>query len=241
MTVSIKQANSVFGFLIVLAVIIAAFFAALEKNHSTVDTAGEGSFVLIIDPGHGGADGGAVSKNGHPESEINLEISKKMFALAQLTATKCVMTRESEDIVYPDDANSINRMKVYDQNKRVEFIESITGGILLSVHQNKFPSAQPRGPQAFYAKDERSPILAALVQENMNSALYPQNRRVAAPISNNIYLFKNISCPAVLAECGFLSHPEEADLLETDSYQLKTALALMTAYFRFTGTQTNLS
>ncbi len=233
MTVSIKPSVFAYYFIMFLSVAVAVFFVVRDNAANTVAVSTGSSFVLIIDPGHGGADGGAVSITGNSESAINLDISLKMRALAQLTATPCLMTRESEHIEYPESAGSISKKKVYDQKQRVAFIDSIPGAIVISIHQNKFPSGSPRGPQAFYAIDESSVLLASIAQENLNAALYPGNRRVASPISDNIFLFKKIGCPALLAECGFLSNPEEARLLEDDAYQLKTALALMSAYYKF--------
>lgn len=237
MAVSVKPAVILFFLTLAAVVLLAVFFIVAGGPEKGAEAFAEGAPVLIIDPGHGGADGGAVSVTGNYESKINLSISLKMRALAELTATPYIMTRDSEEIDYPETADTISKMKVYDQKKRVELIEGTTNGVLISVHQNNYPSAKPRGPQVFYGKNESSTELAAFTQEALNLALYPGNRRLASAISNDIYLFKKISCPAVLAECGFLSNPEEAMLLEDHRHQLKTALALMSAYYLYTGTQ----
>ena len=230
---SVKPAVILFFLVLAMLVLIAVFFIAYSSSDESEETLANPVPILVIDPGHGGADGGAVSVTGSCESKINLSIALKMSALAGLTATPHVMTRESEDIDYPPEATTISKMKVFDQKRRVEFIGGISNAVLLSVHQNNYPSTQPRGPQAFYGKNVDSTELASMVQEALNSALYPGNRRVASPISGDIYLFKSISCPAVLAECGFLSNPEEAALLEEQEYQLKVALALMGAYYSY--------
>lgn len=234
MVISVKPAVLLFVILLLLLVLVAAFFIMYEdRSEETAAPTVEGP-ILVIDPGHGGADGGAVSVRGCPESKINLSISLKMSALAELTATPHVLTRDSEEIDYPPEATTIAKMKVFDQKRRVELIGGTSNAVLISVHQNNYPSGKPRGPQAFFGKSASSPELAALVQESLNNALYPGNRRVAAAISERIYLFKNVECPAVLAECGFLSNKEEAELLENEGHQLKVALALMSAYFKYT-------
>ena len=185
--------------------------------------------VLVIDAGHGGADGGAVGIDGTTESGINLDIALKMQALARFCGQETVMTRTSEDIQYPAEAQTIAAKKVADQRARVQLINSLPDAVLISVHQNKYPDPRPRGSQALYAATDGSRELGEAIHANL-LALYPENRRVAAQISGDIYLTKNISCPAVLVECGFLSNPEDAALLDTDAYRLKLAVILIGSF-----------
>ena len=189
--------------------------------------------VLVIDAGHGGEDGGATSLSGILESELNLDISKRMAALSGLTGIKFIMTRDSDDIEYPDSANTISKKKKYDQKHRVEIINTTKNAILISVHQNCYPHKSPHGPQAFYSKKEGSDTLAKLVQDAMNASLYPENRRIAMPVASNVYLFKNVTCTAVLVECGFISNPDESKKLDTETYRLKVAASLMSAYMQY--------
>ena len=94
-----------------------------------------GPAILIIDAGHGGTDGGAVSENGTKESEINLAIAQKMDALARLVGVETIMTRNSEELDYPDEADTIRKKKVYDQKQQVEQINKTQNAVLISVHQ----------------------------------------------------------------------------------------------------------
>jgi len=220
-------------FALVFAIVILAAVIVCNDDETetvTVQAAAQSGPVLIIDPGHGGADGGAVSITGTPESSINLEIAKKLKALADFAAVPCVMTRESEDLDYPPEATSIAKMKAADQKQRVTLINSLPNGVLVSIHQNFYKSQKPRGPQAFYGKVEGSQALAETAQEYLNLFLLPESRRVAAPINGNLLIFKKANCPSLLAECGFLSNSTEAQLLETGEHQLKAAVALMSAY-----------
>ena len=233
---TIKLEKLIFFALMLLAVILAIVFAGNSKTvgNTFTFTGGKGKApILIIDAGHGGEDGGAVSLSGITESTINLDIALKMAALADLTGMKYTMTRESDKIAYPDSAKNTAKRKVYDQQQRAEFINKTPNAILISVHQNIFGHASVNGPQAFYSKNDGSDALAKLIQSGMNNTLCPGCRRVAAPIAQNVYLFKNISCPAALAECGFLSNPKEAQLLSTDNYKLKISVVLMSAYMQF--------
>lgn len=230
MVLQVKPASIMFFVLLFAIVILAAVIVCNDDETETVQAVAQSGPVLIVDPGHGGADGGAVSISGTPESSINLQIAKMLKALADFTATPCVMTRESEELDYPPEATSIAKMKAADQKQRITLINSLPNGVLVSIHQNFYKGQSPRGPQTFYGKVEGSQALAETAQEYLNRFLLPESRRVAAPINGNLLIFKKVNCPSLLAECGFLSNPTEAQLLETGEHQLKAAVALMSAY-----------
>ena len=219
--------------LLLIAVVLSATAILRWKTGKSRSVFSEsGNPILVIDAGHGGTDGGAVSDAGTTESELNLSISKKMYALSHLLGMDVVMTRESEELNYPPEADTIRKKKVYDQKQRIAAINSISNAVLISVHQNMFPSSQPRGPQVLYAATEMSRNLAELTQENLR-LLLPSNTRTATQISDSIYLMKNIHCPAILVECGFLSNPEDEYLLKNENYQRKISLLLICSYLQF--------
>ena len=190
--------------------------------------------VLVIDAGHGGADGGAVAADGTQESDINLDIALRLEALARFWGVRPVMTRAGEDIAYPEDAGTIAAKKVADQHARVGLINNTPGAVLLSIHQNKYPAASPRGIQVFYGKAAGSDALAQLTQSNLTAQLCPGNRRVAAPADRNIYLMDKVNCTAVLIECGFLSNPDDLAALKTDAYRTKLAAVLLASWLQYT-------
>lgn len=205
-----------------------------QQNRKETAVFSEGDYtVLIIDAGHGGTDGGAVSDNGTKESEINLSIAQKMEALAHLIGIETMMTRDKEELDYPPEADTIRKKKIYDQKLRVTKINEVSNAVLISVHQNMFPSSQPRGPQVLYAPTETSDRLAETAQQNLLLVL-PGNSRTAAQISDSIYLMNNIHCPAILVECGFLSNSEDEYLLKNEDYQRKISLLLICSYMQFT-------
>ena len=188
--------------------------------------------VLIIDPGHGGLDGGASAADGTTESVINLQIARRMEALAGLLGIRTLLTRESEELDYPDDLDTIREKKVWDQHTRLAMINSTPGAVLVSVHQNRYPDPRPSGSQVLYAKTAGSAELGELTHGNLIAALCPENRRVAAPVQDSVYLMKNVNCPAILVECGFLSNYDEAQKLESDSYQTALAVILIGSYLQ---------
>lgn len=188
--------------------------------------------VLIIDPGHGGEDGGAVAPDGTQEADVNLSIAKRLNVLAKLCGVRTVMTRASERIDYPTEAQTIAERKVADQKQRVETINQTQGGVLISIHQNWYPASSPHGAQVLYAGSSGSQEFGRFLHESLLKTLDPENRRVASPISEEIYLMRSISCPAVLTECGFLSNANDLSNLINPDYELKLSMVMLSAYLQ---------
>lgn len=196
---------------------------------SYVQTSG---VVPILDAGHGGEDGGAVSITGTKESDINLDIVLKADQIFGLFGKVPVLTRNSDTISYPESAGTTRQRKSADLKQRAELIGQIPGGVLISVHQNKFTSEKPFGAQVLYGKADGSQALAETMQTHLIRTLDPENYRAAAAADTSIYLMKHTQCPGILIECGFLSNPREASMLDTDSYRLKVAAAIVTGFLQ---------
>ena len=231
------------GVLLIIAgvavIVAAAGLLMLEPKAETLDAISS-SYTLIIDPGHGGEDGGAVAADGTQESDINLQIALRLRSLAEFCGIPVVMTRENAQINYPTDAATLAARKAADQKQRAALINSIDNGVLISIHQNYYPASGPHGAEVLYAPTEKSEDLGKLLHGLLIETLDPDNRRVAAPISDEIYLMRNVRCPAVLVECGFLSNPEELERLKSDSYHQKLALVMLSAYLQHFQTGWNL-
>lgn len=211
-----------------ITVIIFADNRRLPQQFVSLDV--KSAPVLMIDAGHGGLDGGAVGVNAVLESDINLALAEKLECLAQFFGYGVLMTRERAELDYPEELSTIREKKVWDQKRRVEMINRCDGAVLISIHQNNYPDSRPRGPQVFYAATEGSLQLAEELNDLLSSALAPDSRRLAAPISKKIYLMNQVHCTAVLVECGFLSNPDEARQLTEDPYQRKLAMLLLRGY-----------
>ena len=216
-----------------LAAVVLLAAAALALDRYQAASAPPADYVLVIDPGHGGADGGAVAADGTLESDINLDIALRLEALCRFWGVDAVLTRSGGDIDYPAQADTIARKKVADQHARLALINGTPGAVLLSIHQNKYPAASPHGIQVFYGPVAGSDKLAALTQGNLTGQLCPDNRRVAAPADKSIFLMKNAQCPAVLVECGFLSNPDELLALQSDAYRTKLSVVLLGSYLQY--------
>ena len=182
----------------------------------------------IIDAGHGGEDGGAVSSGGIIESDLNLEIAQQLNRVLSFAGVDTVMTRSNNQALYSDHAKTLREKKRSDLQNRVQLINQYPDGVLLSIHQNSMPSAPyVHGAQVFYNAVPAADRYANQVQYSLNTAVNPKNNaKEAKPIESGIYLMKNVQCPAILIECGFLSNTEETDALQDPAYQQKLALAI---------------
>lgn len=216
---------------LLLLLIGVAFYAIIAaQGHARAVMGKESEAVLILDPGHGGADGGAVSEEGLCESGINLDIALRLRELCRLFGIRTLMTREREELDYPPEADTIAKMKRWDTRERVRMINTCSHAILLSIHQNFYPSPQPRGPQLFYSDSLKAKTIAESMQNYMTENLCPGNRRLAVTIPSGVYVLEHAECPAILCECGFLSNREEAAALADESYRKKISVILLGAY-----------
>ena len=214
-----------FSFLLVMVLLAVSYFFSSAGYEAAMAPDSKARPTLILDPGHGGEDGGAVSVTGKKESGINLEIALRCRDLASFLGYSAVMTRESENIDYPPDLTSTRARKVWDQKSRVQLINSASDGLLISIHQNKYTSPGPKGAQVFY--NEGAGELAEAVQKSVLRYINDDTKRTARPVSKDIYIMNEVSCPALLVECGFLSNPEEAARLESQEHQKKLALIII--------------
>lgn len=223
------------GLIILTALLTLWFCVIIMGRNDDMTVSGDTSAgVLIIDAGHGGADGGACTADGRIESAYNLDIALRVRDLASFLGVKTTMTRESETLNYPAEADTISKMKKWDTRRRVELIHATPDAVLLSIHQNYYPDNRPHGAQVLYGKVGASRRFGELLQKNLTEQLDPMNSRQAEPISETIYLMSHAECTAALVECAFLSNERESALLDTDAYKLKIAAILAASYLQFT-------
>lgn len=214
-------------------------FAMILRHGEAVQTSSDADLcvempVLILDPGHGGEDGGAVSGDGTIESFINLSIALKISELAELLGYEVQMTRETDISIYDADAKTLREKKVSDLKNRVALCEQVTNGVLISIHQNSLPSAPSvKGAQVFFNEQQGSCELAQEVQSMLNKTINQGKTKEAKTMGSSSYLMKNITCPGILIECGFLSNAEETRSLKTDAYQLEIAVSILSAVLKY--------
>lgn len=204
--------------------ILAVLFLCVMVGNRAVTVFSEnmavaGRHCVVIDPGHGGEDGGAVSHSGLPESGYNLEISLRLNDMLNLLGCSTKRIRTTDVSVYQK-GDTLSEKKASDLKERVRILRETENAVLLSIHQNHYPDERYSGAQVFYAKTEGSAELAKQLQSALVSVLNPGSRRQEKK-SSGIYLMEHVDCPAVLIECGFLSNAEEDRKLQDPEYQKK--------------------
>ena len=209
--------------MLLLVYICAGKLPAMSSGSSKVTKQGENGKIILLDAGHGGTDPGKISVTGTNEKKINLEIAQKVRKELEERGYQVVMTREDDNGLYTD---SDSNKKTADMKKRCRMAEENNADILVSIHQNSYQSEGVKGAQVFYYKaSEDGKKLAEAIQASFKQNLDPENGR-EAKANDSYYILLNVKCPAVIAECGFLSNYEEAELLEQEKYQEKVAKAV---------------
>ncbi|UCZ53409.1 N-acetylmuramoyl-L-alanine amidase CwlD [Bacillus shivajii] len=188
--------------------------------------------VIVVDPGHGGIDGGASSKAGDLEKDITLQISFILRDYLQEAGALVLMTREGDHDLAAESTKKIRSRKVEDLRKRVSLINESDADAFVSIHLNAIPSPKWRGAQTFYNRSiEGNEMMAKQIQNEIRRNL-DNTTREAKPI-NSVYLIQQASIPGALVEVGFLSNPSEAELLTTKEYQEQVAASIYEGLLRY--------
>ncbi|MBE6589880.1 MAG: N-acetylmuramoyl-L-alanine amidase [Ruminococcaceae bacterium] len=183
--------------------------------------------TVVLDAGHGGEDGGAVSACGLVEKEINLKITLLLKDMLTANGVNVVLTRETDTLLYDRNVDYHGRKKVLDLAARKKIAEETEESVFVSIHMNTHPIVSCQGLQVWYSpNDLRSKILAETIQKTTHTLLQPQNDRTVKAANSSIYLLHKLNTPAILIECGFLSNPEEARKLGDEEYQKQLALSI---------------
>lgn len=203
--------------LTVSLLLLGIFFGSRAVTAISEELPLEDRSCIVIDPGHGGEDGGAVSCTGKPESGYNLEIALRLRDLLHLLGYETKMIRTTDISVYTS-GNSIAEKKLSDLKERVRIINETQNALLISIHQNRFSDSRYSGAQIFYGATRESMELAGKLQEAFISTVNPGSNRKSKK-SDGVYLMEHVQCTGILVECGFLSNPEEEARLADSEYQ----------------------
>ena len=166
--------------------------------------------------------------NGTTEAESNLKIALKVQNLLEQSGATVILTRSDENAIYDIDSKTLKQKKISDIHNRVKIGNESSADIFVSIHLNKIPQSQYWGWQTFYNQEiAESQKLAIAIQNSLNESIQKDNKRVASKI-DNIYIIKHVEIPTTIVECGFLSNPEEEELLLSEEYQNKLAWGIYT-------------
>lgn len=197
----------------------------------------DNELFVLIDPGHGGEDPGAVSDySGVKEKELNLDISFKLKALLENENIRVLMTRDEDVLNYLPGTSGISSKRTQDLKNRKKMMDTSGADIAVSIHFNKFSQTQYYGAQVFYPpKCPDGQKLAECIQSELKSQVDPGNKREALVKSDGLIIIKDWRTPTVIVECGFLSNRSEEQKVQDEQYRLKLAVAVkdgIMKYFR---------
>ena len=205
-----KRLTIVLLVLIVAELCLTAFLCAQQfdsKKTTLID------FTVVIDAGHGGIDGGVVGVDGVKESTLNLAYAKQLGAVFERSGFNVVYTRATDAGLY---GLPTKGFKLRDMQARKAIIDNARPNLVLSVHMNKYSQSYRSGPQVFFQEgQEQGQILADSLQRVFND--FTGNKHEA--IAGDFYICREIDCPSVIVECGFLSNSDECAKLQTDAYR----------------------
>lgn len=216
-----KKNIIIISVLIITALTFILCFGALTVK--PVDDVSVNTIKIVLDAGHGGIDGGVKGvKTGVKESELNLSVVKKLETYLVGAGMKVRLTRNSEAGLYGVATKNLKRK---DMEKRRDIINEFEPNLVISIHMNNYSLSSRRGAQVFYKNgDEKGRFLASNIQKNFNEMATAS--RECSILSGDYYILNCNQYPSVIAECGFLSNPEDEALLISEEYQNELAYSI---------------
>lgn len=212
-------------YIVILVLIIAIFFSlpskAILNAISNKIIRPLNNITIVVDPGHGGIDGGTSSKD-ILEKNINLSIGLKLKDVLIQRGATVIMTREIDDSLDDHIDNGGSRHRE-DLNARLKVVNENEADIFISIHVNHTKNKNRLGPIIFYNKDrEESRKLAMCMQDYLNnlSAYNKLDEYIKHSVtSGNYYTLSNITVPGVIVEMGFISNKIDRELLMDNEHQ----------------------
>ena len=195
-----------------------------QNDWSNFDVNGV-SRIVVLDPGHGGSDAGAIGPTGVSEKSVSLAVALKAQRLLTASDYRVVMTRTTDvDVAAPgvSDATELQA--------RVDKAPS-NADLFISIHCNAFSNGKANGMETYHAPGAvKGEQLARLLNEELERLGGLGNRGVKAA---RFYVMTHSKCPASLIELGFITNPREEKLLASEDYQQKLAQAITNAVNRY--------
>ena len=187
------------------------------------------NYTIVLDAGHGGIDGGSVGVNTKiTEAEINLNVTKSLETLLKGFGFNVVLTRHDSGGLYSMTAQN---KKQDDMKKRKEIINNAKPNMVVSIHMNSYINAYEKGAQCFYLVGESNgKTLAEHIQTEMQKQLVNARKNCNHA---DLYILKCAEVPSVIVEGGFLSNPQEEELLVTTDYQNKIAYSVFCGIVKY--------
>lgn len=216
-------------FLYLLGIILCLFILFPYFSNTKYTKGSLSRITLLVDPGHGGVDGGTADHLGNLEKDINLAIALKLRAQLRQSGLNVFMSRETDTELSPFIKGRQGRHR-RDLSARIEKAKTTGSLFIISIHCDWSTDRGRHGMIAFYNyQDPAGKKLALIVQEEFNKI--QKTPQKAAP--GDYFIIKQPGVSGVLLEVGFLSNPEEAVLLQNKEYQEKIALAIANGILQY--------
>ncbi|MGI6561852.1 MAG: N-acetylmuramoyl-L-alanine amidase [Clostridia bacterium] len=228
MFIVIRKHNIVLVLLVLLLAVSIYGLTYASEQASPVSNISYRPIKIMLDPGHGGEDPGAVSDySGIKEKDLNLDIAFKLKALLEDQGYEVLMTRDSDVLKYPDGTPGYTAKRREDLNNRRKMMDESDADIIVSLHMNKFDQTKYYGAQTFYpVKSNDSKRLAECIQNRIREIVDPTNKREPQGTKEELIILKNNTKTICIVECGFLSNQEEEKRLQDSEYRQKIAEAV---------------
>ena len=215
----------------ITALLLCMMFNRVDKNKNTSASPAERP-IVILDAGHGGEDGGASSKDGLKEKDLNLDVALTLGNMLEANGISVIQTRTEDRMLYTEYKKG--SLKMQDLKNRLQVSKQNENSIFISIHMNKFSEEKYSGLQVFYSRNsEESAVLANKIQTKVKEYLQNNNDRETKKANSNIYLLDNIDTPEILIECGFLSNSDECTKLSSEEYRKELAGVIYSSVVEF--------
>lgn len=187
--------------------------------------------TIVIDPGHGGEDSGAIGPSGVTEKSITLQIAKEVEKMLKDAGAKVVMTRTTDTEVSPKHRQATD---VDELQARCDVANKAKADIFISIHMDSFTSREASGTTGYYyiKGSAASKKLAAAIQSNLVGQLKTTSRGVR---TCKFYVVRHTKMPATLIEVAFVSNPKEEKLLTSKKGVQKAAIGIVNGISEFFG------
>ena len=228
MAKNIKRKMAVYSLIFLVVVFSFGYMASTTVVETTTHPTG---ITIVIDAGHGGADGGSVGvTTGITESELNLIYAKKLTKYLENFGINVVNTRNDMNGLYD---KMTDDFKLVDMQKRVQIIKDSDAQLLVSIHMNKYTSSAENGAQVFFEQNNTDSQQLATCIKNMLRANFENARELV--LAGDYYILNETYTIGVIVECGFLSNPEEEKKLQDSAYQDKMCYSIFAGIINYLG------
>ena len=225
-----------------MAAVVIGFMAAVTLCVRTLSAAqpvfaADDGFKIVLDAGHGGIDGGVTGKTtGVKESDLNLSITLTLKDVLEEMGFSVTLTRKTEAGLYDTTAKGFKKR---DMQKRKDIIQETDPSLVVSIHQNYYPTGATRGAQVFYdGTSANGKSLAHAVQARLNDVYNGQGAKSRNCMTGQYFMLQCCAAPSVIVECGFLSNAADERLLCTKEWQRTLAESIAVGIMDYLSQQT---